>query len=75
MGVNPPKRKEETIGMTVYFPKSIWSILEDRVAVTGRSKTSEVLHLIKLGLKYGQDAEIRALSQLMKHLPKEIEQL
>lgn len=75
MGANTPKRKEETVGMTVYFPQSIWEILERRVIVTGRSKTAEVLHLMKLGLKYGQEADLRALSQLMKHLPEEIEQL
>lgn len=75
MGVNIPKRKEETVGMTVYFPQSIWEILEKRVSVTGRSKTAEVLHLMKLGLKYGQEADLRALSRLMKHLPEEIEQL
>lgn len=75
MGNNIPKRKEETVGMTVYFPQSIWDILEKRISVTGRSKTAEVLHLMKLGLKYGQEADLRALSQLMKHLPEEIEQL
>ncbi len=75
MGASLPKRKEETVGMTVYFPQSIWDILEKRIAVTGRSKTAEVLHLMKLGLKYGQEADLRALSQLMKHLPEEIEQL
>lgn len=65
--------KEEKINMTVYFPKDIWEILQKRISVTGRSKTEEVIHLIKLGLKYGQEADVRALSQLMKHLPKEIE--
>lgn len=75
MGASLPKRKEETVGMTVYFPQSIWDILEKRIAVTGRSKTAEVLHLMKLGLKYGQEADLRALSQLMRHLPEEIEQL
>ena len=67
--------KEERVNMTVYFPKSIWEIIETRIEITGRSKTEEVIHLIKLGLKYGQEADIRALSQLMKHLPKDIEQL
>lgn len=60
--------------MSVYFPEDIWKILQKRVEITGRSKTEEVVHLIKLGLKYGQEADVRALSQLMQHLPKEIEQ-
>lgn len=67
--------KEEKISMTVYFPKTLWDILAKRVNVTGRSKTEEVIHLMKLGLKYGQEADVRALSQLMKHLPRDIEQL
>lgn len=67
--------KEEKINMTVYFPESIWEILNKRVAITGRSKTEEVIHLMKLGLKYGQEADVRALSQLIQHLPKDIEQL
>lgn len=66
-------QKEERINMTVYFPKSIWEILKKRIEITGRSKTEEVIHLIKLGLMYGQEADVRALSQLMKHLPKDIE--
>lgn len=67
--------KEDKINMTVYFPKGIWEIINKRITVTGRSKTEEVIHLIKLGLKYGREADVRALSQLMKHLPKDIEQL
>lgn len=67
--------KEDKTAMTVYFPESIWEIIKTRTAITGRSKTEEVIHLIKLGLKYGQEADVRALSQLMKHLPKDIEQL
>ena len=62
--------KEERINMTVYFPKDVWEILQKRIEITGRSKTEEVIHLMKLGLKYGQEADLRALSQLMKHLPK-----
>ena len=65
--------KEERVNMTVYFPKDIWEILKKRIEVTGRSKTEEVSHLVRLGLKYGQEADVRALSQLMQHLPKEIE--
>ena len=61
--------------MSVYFPEDIWKILQRRIEITGRSKTEEVIHLIKLGLKYGQEADVRALSQLMQHLPREIEQL
>lgn len=60
--------------MSVYFPEDVWEILQKRIEITGRSKTEEVIHLIKLGLKYGQEADVRALSQLMQHLPKEIEQ-
>lgn len=67
--------KEEKISMTVYFPESLWEVLNKRVAITGRSKTEEAIHLMKLGLKYGQEADVRALSQLIRHLPKEIEQL
>lgn len=67
--------KEDKTAMTVYFPKTIWDIIQQRIQVTGRSKTDEVIHLLKLGLKYGQEADVRALSQLMKHLPEEIEQL
>lgn len=67
--------KEEKITMSVYFPLNIWEIIKKRTEVTGRSKTEEVIHLIKLGLKYGQEADVRALSQLMQHLPKDIEQL
>lgn len=65
--------KEEKITMSVYFPLSIWEVIKKRTEVTGRSKTKEVIHLIKLGLKYGQEADVRALSQLIKHLPKDIE--
>lgn len=65
--------KEEKITMSVYFPLSIWEVIKKRTEVTGRSKTEEVIHLIKLGLKYGQEADVRALSQLIKHLPKDIE--
>lgn len=61
--------------MTVYFSPQIWEILNKRVKVTGRSKTDEIIHLVKLGLKYGQEADVRALSQLMTNLPKDIEQL
>lgn len=66
-------KKEDKTPMTVYFPESIWEILGKRTAITGRSKTEEVIHLIKLGLKYGQEADVRALSQLIQHLPKDIE--
>jgi hypothetical protein len=65
--------KEEKTAMTVYFPEKIWKIIGRRTAITGRSKTEEVIHLIKLGLKYGQEADVRALSQLIQHLPKDIE--
>lgn len=68
-------KKEEKVCMSVYFPVALMDILEYRISVTGRSKTEEAIHLMKLGLKYGQDAEVRALSQLMQHLPKDIEQL
>lgn len=67
--------KEERVNMTVYFPKDIWEILQKRIEVTGRSKTEEVIHLVRLGLKYGQEADVRALSQLMQHLPEGIEHL
>ena len=67
--------KEDKTAMTVYFPQKIWEIIQQRIQVTGRSKTDEVIHLLKLGLKYGQEADVRALSQLMKHLPEEIERL
>lgn len=67
--------KEDRTAMTVYFPKTIWDILNQRIRITGRSKTEEVIHLIKLGLRYGQEADVRALSRLMKHLPEDIEQL
>lgn len=60
--------------MSVYFPEELWEILQRRIAITGRSKTEEVIHLMKLGLKYGQEADVRALSQLMSHLPEDIEQ-
>lgn len=65
--------KEDKIAMTVYFPEKIWEIIGRRTSITGRSKTEEVIHLIKLGLKYGQEADVRALSQLIQHLPKDIE--
>lgn len=67
--------QEEKVGITIYFPKSIMELIEKRVEITERSKTAEVLHLIKLGLTYGHEADLRALSQLNLHLPKSIEQL
>jgi hypothetical protein len=68
------ERKEERIAMTVYFPQSLWEIIEDRIKVTGRSKNGEAVHLMQLGLKYGQEADVRALSLLMRHLPTNTEQ-
>jgi hypothetical protein len=65
--------KEDRIAMTVYFPQSLWEIIERRVDVTGRSKNGEAIHLMQLGLKYGQEADVRALSLLMQHLPTDIE--
>ena len=67
--------EEKKYNMTVYFPEPIWKILNRRIAITGRSKTNEVIHLITLGLKYGQEADVRALSQLMQHLPEDTEHL
>lgn len=68
------KPQEEPVSLTVYFPRGIYELLKIRTDVTGRSLTKEVIHLIKLGLKYGIEADTRALSQLSQHLPKEIEQ-
>lgn len=67
--------KDDRINMTVYFPKETWEIINERVKVTRRSKTEEVIYLVNLGLRYGLEADVRALSQLMKRLPKEIERL
>lgn len=65
--------QEETVSLTIYFPKSMYQLLKKRVDVTGRSLTKETIHLINLGLKYGSEADARALFQLNQHLPKEIE--
>lgn len=67
--------KDERVNMTVYFPKETWEIIQERVKITRRSKTEEVIYLVNLGLRYGLEADVRALSQLMKRLPKETEQL
>ena len=66
--------KDERVNMTVYFPKETWEIIQERVKITRRSKTEEVIYLVNLGLRYGLEADVRALSQLMKRLPKETEQ-
>jgi hypothetical protein len=65
--------KEDTVSLTVYFPKSVYKCLKNRVKITERSLTKEVIYLIKLGLSYGSEADVRALSQLIQHLPKETE--
>ena len=67
--------KEATHCISIYFPEIIWEIINKRIKVTGRSKTNEVIHLVTLGLKYGQEADVRALSQLKQHLPEDIAQL
>ena len=67
--------KDERVNMTVYFPKETWEIIQERVKITRRSKTEEVIYLVNLGLRYGLEADVRALSQLMKRLPKETERL
>lgn len=69
------KTQEEPISLTIYFPKTLYEILKIRTEVTGRSLTKEAIHLMKIGLKYGAEADTRALSQLLKHLPQDTEQL
>lgn len=63
-------KQEETVSLTIYFPKAMYDCLKERVKITERSLTKEAIYLIKLGLKYGIEADVRALSQLTQHLPK-----
>lgn len=71
----PNKTQDEPVCLSIYFPRGIYEMLKIRTDVTGRSLTKEVIHLLKIGLKYGVEADSRALSQLLQHLPKDIEQL
>lgn len=63
-------KKENTCPMTVYFPESIMRKITQRTKITGRSKNKEVLYLIDLGFSIGKEGELRALSQMIQHLPK-----
>lgn len=63
--------REDTVSLTIYFPKSIYDCLRKRTEITERSLTKEAIYLIKLGLSYGSEADVRALSRLIQHLPEE----
>lgn len=45
----------QKIGRTIYFPKDLDAVINERIGITGRNRSVEVERLIKKALKLEQE--------------------
>lgn len=59
--------------LSISIPEDIYSLIEQRAKEECRTKNSQILYLMKLGIQYREEANARAMSLLTKHQQKSSE--